>query len=169
MTEANAPLTGPEYLFYHLEREGHDLRLHDLLALVVSRQWRARVHGRELARMKALDAALWAARPESFLPHALADGARDDLQPILLSAEDGPAPKDQARRDVFVSLHGADLPQDVAGFQRIILFFEAGNAEALAAARAQFRRARDQGRRTRYFRENETGKWEEQGAKPQAG
>lgn len=169
MTDAKAPVTGPEYWFYHLERDGHDLRLHDLLALVVSRHWRCRVHGPDLARMKALDAALWTMRPEGFLPHGLADGVNDTLQPILLTAVDGPAPEDQGVREVFVSLFGADPPSDTGSFQRIILLFEGHDEQALAAARRQFRRAREHGHPTRYFRENEAGKWEEQKAGSGAG
>lgn len=153
---------GPEIWFYHLERPGHDARLSELLERALARGWSSLVLSPEPERLRALDQSLWTAKPESFLPHALAGASGDASQPILLAGSAEPPATDDRARALLVLVHGAAAPADIGGFERVIVLFEQSEAPALAAARMLYKTAKAGGAVTRYFREDSAGKWAEQ-------
>ena len=104
------------------------------------------------AQLTLLDASLWAWKPESFLPHVIADGADDAGQPILLSrlteAPNG------ARNIALVDGEWRDQALD---FDRAFHFFD---VETLEAARAAWRALNDrEGVERRYWAQDDDGKW----------
>ena len=76
--------------FYHLTRTRLDQALPRLLGRVLSSGGRAFVLCGEAERATVLDAALWTAPEPDWLPHGLAGGADDALQPILIGTMDAP-------------------------------------------------------------------------------
>ena len=104
------------------------------------------------AQLAMLDSALWAWKPESFLPHAIADGADDAGQPILLS--ETPDAPNGARNIALVD--GAWRDQALE-FDRAFHFFD---GETVEAARAAWRALNDRdGVERRYWAQDDDGKW----------
>ena len=76
----------PEIAFYHLTRKSVEETLPTLLERSLARGWRVVVQAASAKRVKALDAHLWAYRPESFLPH----GTKADAAPEIKFIPAGP-------------------------------------------------------------------------------
>lgn len=76
-----------EVLFYHLENQPLERVIPVLLEKTLERGWRAVVETSSRERAEALDTALWTYRDESFLPHGVAGGPTDALQPVLITTE----------------------------------------------------------------------------------
>lgn len=146
-----------ELWFYHLERSELDQALPPLLEKCLQRGWRAIVRGTLEERLEALDATLWTHREESFLPHAR-EGASDPArQPILLTTGDG---NPNGAKALFL-VDGA-APGDLSGYERACLLFDGRDEGALAAARSQWKQAKDAGIAASYWQEKAKGKWEKQ-------
>ena len=139
-------------LFYHLTRSGLEDTLAMLLDKSLDRGWRVAVRGRDAARLAALDQALWLR--EGFLPHGLAGGPHDALQPVLLTtgaADNGAA--------CLMALDGADVSAPEAqGLERVGILFDGNDQGAVAVARDQWRALTGAGVAAQYWSE-ETGRW----------
>lgn len=148
-----------ELWFYHLERSELERALPPLLEKCVQRGWRALVRGGSVARLEALDAALWTWRDDSFLPHAIdgAPGMEAARQPILLSA--GPGNPNTAQ--ALFLIDGAE-PGDISAFERACLVFDGRDEAGVALARQRWKDAKEAGVSASYWRESATGKWEKQ-------
>lgn len=140
--------------FYHLTRSTLEQALPKLLAKVLSLPGRAVVLGGSVACLPTIDVALWQA--EEWLPHNAPGGGDAALQPIWLTAEDGPAPN--AARHLFL-VRGADSAH-LAGFDRAFDLFDGGDDGAVEAARSRFREARAAGHNLAYWQQGATGGWE---------
>ena len=70
------------------------------------------IHTEDAASAQQMDQLLWQFRAQSFLPHGLADGERDD--PIVIGCADNPG--DHA--DVLINL-ALRVPDFVGRFQRV--------------------------------------------------
>lgn len=89
-----------------------------------------------------LDALLWTFDPASFVPHALAGGADQADEPILISQE----PANLNHASVLIMTKPPASPQAVPpGFQRVIVLIPLEDGPDLRACRDCFRQARDQG------------------------
>ncbi len=104
------------------------------------------------AQQVRIDAALWSARPDSFLPHARAGTDDDAVQPILISAT-----ADAANAARNVALADGAWRDEALGFDRVFHFFD---AESVDVARAAWRglNSREDVER-RYWVQDEAGKW----------
>ena len=103
-------------------------------------------------QLRLLDAALWAWKPEAFLPHAIADGTDDAAQPILLS--DRTEPANGARHIALIDGNWRDAALD---FERAFHFFD---GETVEAARAAWRGLTGrEGVERRYWAQDDDGKW----------
>jgi DNA polymerase-3 subunit chi len=71
-------------MFYHLTQRPLADTLRMLVEKSLANGWRVTVRGTDRAGLEALDAALWLGPEDSFLPHGMAGGAQDALQPVLL-------------------------------------------------------------------------------------
>jgi DNA polymerase III subunit chi len=146
-----------EIWFYHLERSSVEETLPPLLEKCVERGWRALVRTSDPDRLNHLDNYLWTYRPNAWLPHGKASGQGDidGRQPILLEDVAG------TRHDQFPAvfcLDGADW-SGVENVSRIFVIFDGRDDDALARARADWRRAKDSGFAPAYWRQSEDGKW----------
>lgn len=139
-------------LFYHLTRSGLEDTLAMLLGKSLERGWRVAVRGRDAGRLAALDQALWLR--EGFLPHGLAGGPHDALQPVLLTT--GGATNDAA---CLMALDGADVsPPEAQALDRVCILFDGNDEGAVAQARDQWRALTGAGVAAQYWSE-ETGRW----------
>ena len=105
----------------------------------------------------ALDRLLWSYTPESFLPHAQAGSNDDAAQPILI-ADDIPetAPANAARNVAIVDGRWRDL---TLSFDRAFHIFD---DEAIREARLAWKALADRdGVERRYWKQNESGRWEQ--------
>jgi DNA polymerase-3 subunit chi len=144
-----------EIHFYHLQRQELEEVLPTLLARSRERGWRALVKLASPERLAALDDRLWSHPEDSFLPHG-AEGAGDEAdQPVLLTVSDG-NPNGAA---ILFLLEGAAWPADVAGFERVALLLDGRDEEAVAAARADWRRCKAAGHPVTYWAQDDGGRW----------
>ena len=152
-----------EALFYHLERKSLDDVLPGLLERTRERDWRAVVRIGSAERMAALDAHLWTYSEQTFLAHGTGEDGHASRQPIYLTTED-----ENPNRAQVLFLVGGAVPADwnnpaLTEFQRIVLLFDGRDPEALDAARAAWRNAKEATHDVTYWKESPSGKWEKQG------
>ncbi|MGB1035285.1 MAG: DNA polymerase III subunit chi, partial [Primorskyibacter sp.] len=72
-------------MFYHLVQRSVDRALTELVARSMDRGWRVAIRGTRADHLDWLDKKLWLGPDETFLPHGLAGGPHDALQPVLLT------------------------------------------------------------------------------------
>lgn len=118
--------------------------------------WRIAVRGQDKDRMNWLDDCLWQGSDESFLPHGLAGGPHDDLQPILLVADQAMTNRPQC----LMSVDGAEVSAaEVKALERVCILFDGNDGAAVQAAREQWKALTADGCAAQYWSE-ETGRWE---------
>lgn len=143
-------------MFYHLTRRPLEQALPQLLEASLGRGWKVIVRGTERGRLEWLDERLWQGAEGSFLPHGLAGGAHDALQPVLLT--DGADVPNGA--ECLMCIDGADLSAaEVVRFERACVVFNGHEEDALAHARVQWKALSDAGAAAEYWSE-ESGRWE---------
>ena len=105
----------------------------------------------------ALDRLLWSYAPESFLPHAQAGSSDDAAQPILIAQEiTEAAPANAARNVAVVDGRWRDL---ILTFDRAFHIFD---DEAIREARLAWKALADrEGVERRYWKQNDSGRWEQ--------
>jgi DNA polymerase-3 subunit chi len=145
-----------EILFYHLQNQPLEAVLPTLLQKTLERGWRAVVQVTTEERLSALDDHLWTFTEESFLPHGTDREAHAANQPVLITLSDGNANGASIR---FLA-EGADLPPDIAAYQRIAILFDGTDVEALAVARDQWRKVKEEGHEATYWQQDERGRWQ---------
>jgi DNA polymerase III subunit chi len=145
-----------EVFFYHLQGQSLEQALPQLLERTLQRGWKAVVRASSAERLKALDDHLWTFRDESFLPHGMQDDAQAGSFPIVLAL--GDARLNDA--EVCFSVDGAQLPAS-EGWTRVVLIFDGGDAEALDAARLQWKDVKARGLNATYWQQSSDGRWEQ--------
>jgi DNA polymerase-3 subunit chi len=154
------PMT--EIWFYHLQRRSLDDVLPGLLERALQRGWRAVVQGASEERVAALDEHLWTYSDESFLPHGSAREGDPEMQPIFLTV----GPENPNRATVRFLIEGAEVAPILErndGYERLMLLFDGNDADALAAARAQWAELKGCGHVLSYWQQTEDGRWEKRG------
>jgi DNA polymerase-3 subunit chi len=151
-----------ETLFYHLERRTMEDVLPGLLERTRERNFRALLRVGSAERMETLDAHLWTYSEQTFLAHGTAAEGYPSHQPIYLTTEE-----ENPNGAEVLFLVGGALPADwtapaLGAFARIVLLFEGRDPEALEAARAAWRNAKEAGHDITYWKESPSGKWEKQ-------
>ncbi|MBW4708093.1 DNA polymerase III subunit chi [Roseobacter sp. YSTF-M11] len=143
-------------LFYHLTRRPMEETLTMLLGKATAAGMRVVVRGADPGRLAWLDEKLWQGAEDGFLPHGLAGGAHDTLQPVLLTTE-GEA-VNGAR--CLMTVDGAPVTaEDVAAMDRVCVLFDGNDAMALDQARSQWKALKDAGASAQYWSED-SGRWE---------
>lgn len=142
--------------FYHLTQRPLEAALPMLIERALAAGWRVAVRGTDAARMEWLDARLWTGPDEQFIPHGLAGGPHDELQPVLLTTgRDSPN-----RAACLMAVDGAEVSVDeTSGYERICILFDGADETALARARAQWKALTDAGVAAQYWSEA-SGRWE---------
>ena len=145
-----------EVFFYHLQQQPLEAVLPRLLDKSRERGWRALVRVGSEERLAALDDHLWTFADESFLPHGTDREAHAADQPILITL--GAANPNGA----FIRFlaEGADLPEDIAAYQRLAILFDGTDVQALAIARDQWRAVKEGGHDATYWQQDERGRWQ---------
>ena len=144
-----------ELWFYHLERAAVEDALPELLTRLLDRGGRAVVTSPDETRLETLDARLWTWREDSFLPHGRDSEPHAPRQPVLLSD----APRNVNGASMLFCLDGAD-PEDLAGWERVVVMFEDADQAALAKARALWSSAKQDSVPVSYWRQSPEGRWE---------
>ncbi|MBV9286267.1 MAG: DNA polymerase III subunit chi [Hyphomicrobiales bacterium] len=145
-----------EFRFHHLERRRVDEALPDLLERAYEEGRRVVVRAASEEMAAALNGRLWTYDDASFLPHGGAGDGDPGDQPIFLTAEPG-NPNGAA---LLVRLSGAAASGKDDGFDTVVLLFDGRDEEALAEARREWKRLKDEGRTVSYWRQGEDGGWE---------
>ncbi len=148
-----------EVLFYHLQEQPLEKVLPNLLERSLERGWRAVVQASSEDRVDALDAHLWTFSDDSFLPHGTDREASAAEQPILLTANE----HNLNGASVRFLIDGAPIPADAGSYQRLVLLFDGGDPEAVAAARERWTAAKAQGFEVTYWQPDERGRWQRKG------
>ena len=149
-------------LFYHLTRSPAGRLVPLLLGKSLQAGWRVELRGADPARMARLDDELWLA--EGFLPHGMAGGPHDALQPVLLTvAGQGPGQgpgHGGAAAQCLIALDGAAVtPEECATAERVCIVFDGNDPLALERARDQWRTLAGAGISAEYWSEA-GGRWE---------
>jgi len=144
-----------EVLFYHLEKRPLEAVLPVLLEKCLERGWRSVVQVGSEQRCRALDSHLWTWREESFLPHAMAGEDSPEGQPVWLTEGDD----DPIAAEVRFLVDGSG-GADLSGYRRAVFIFDGNDAEALAKARQDWKRAKEAGHDVTYWQQSDAGAWE---------
>ena len=145
-----------QVFFYHLTRSTLETTLPMLLTKSLQAGWHVVVRGRDKGRLEWLDQTLWKGNEEAFLPHGIAGGAHDALQPILLTTEANVPNNAQC----LMSVDGAEVEEgELAGFERVCVLFDGNDPDALDHAREQWKSLTKSGAVAQYWSEA-GGRWE---------
>ena len=145
-----------EHRFHQLERRRVDQALADLLERALEEGRRAVVRASSQEMIDALNDRLWTYDDASFLPHGAEGDGEEDSHPVFLTT--GAANPNGAT--LLVLLSGAATSADDEAFNEIVLLFDGSHHEAVAEARAEWKRLKDEGRALSYWREADDGGWE---------
>ena len=142
-------------LFYHVTQSPVEGVVETLLTRALAQGWRVELRGVSPERMDWLDQKLWLGPEEDFLPHGLAGGPHDALQPVLLT----PSPRPEGRQAVM-TLAGAEVtPAEVAAAERVWILFDGRDETAVARARDQGKERTGAGTAAQEGSE-ESGRWQ---------
>ena len=142
--------------FYHLTRGRIEQVLPRLMVKILEAGHRAIVRGRNAQALRLIDDKLWTEIPESFLPHALMPCENAQSQPIILT--EGSDVPNGAKVCVLLD---PQLPEDAAQFSRILLLFDGQDSQALAEARATWKKIKQvEGLTASYWTQGEKGGWQ---------
>ena len=152
-----------EAYFYHLTRAPREQTLPVLLTRALGAGWRVAVRARDTARLEWLDDKLWLGPEDDFLPHGLAGGEHDAIQPVLLTT--GAAANDPA---CVMTIDGAEISAgEVQALERVCILFDGNDESAVQAARVQWKTLTGAGCGAKYWSE-ETGRWQMKAESPAA-
>ncbi|SLN43396.1 DNA polymerase III subunit chi [Falsiruegeria litorea R37] len=142
--------------FYHLTRNPLEMTLPILLGKARQAGWKIAVRGGDPGRLEWLDEKLWLGPDDGFLPHGLAGGAHDALQPVLLTTQ-AEAPNGAT---CVMAVDGAQVAaEEVEALDRVCILFDGTDPEAVQHARGQWKALTDEGCKAQYWSE-ESGRWE---------
>jgi DNA polymerase III subunit chi len=147
-----------EIVFYQLKGQSLEQVLPPLIQKSLERGWRVAVQAASDERVEALDAHLWTWRDDVFLPHGTWREAEAAAQPVLLTVHET-NPNCAAVRFL---VEGADVPDDAAAYQRLVLLFDGEDPDALETARTRWRKAKEQGFEVTYWLTDQNGRWQRQ-------
>jgi DNA polymerase-3 subunit chi len=148
-----------EVWFYQLQRRRLEQVLPNLVERVLQRGWRAVLQAATPERLAAIDDLLWTHAEDSFLPHGAAKDGDPEMQPIWLTLG-GENPNDAQARFLLEGV--AATPFVDQGYQRLMILFDGRDAEALAAAREQWKKLRQINAQLAYWAETDEGGWRKQ-------
>jgi DNA polymerase III subunit chi len=146
-----------EVRFHHLDRRRVDQALPRLLERALEEGRRVVVRASSDEMVAALNERLWTYDDASFLPHGAAGDGDPMTQPIFLTSE----AENPNGATMLVRLSGVEAAEADEAFDVAILMFDGRDEAALAHARGEWRRLKDQGRTVSYWRESDEGDWEQ--------
>jgi len=148
-----------EVRFHHLERRRIDQALPALLERAYQEGRRVVVRAPSREMVAALNDRLWTHDDASFLPHGAAGDGDPMSQPIFLTEK----VENPNAATLLVLLAGAETGPGDQAFDPVVRLFDGRDPDALAEARGEWKRLKDEGLTLSYWRENEAGGWERAG------
>lgn len=145
-----------EVTFYHLTETSLGDALPGLVEKSIARGWQVTVQARDEDACDELDALLWAYDPVSFLPHGRDGDEPEAAHPVFVTATSQNPNSSQMR---FI-VNGADVPADLAPFERVALMFDGAKEDVVAKARADWKMLKAAGHNLAYWKQSAEGKWE---------
>lgn len=139
--------------FYHLTESPLEVTVPMLIGKARQAGWRVLVRGTDPVTLARLDDMLWKDPEDGFLPHGLAGGPHDALQPVLLGdvGSDG--------FDCVISIGGADVTAaEVVRLERLCILFDGDDGASLGHARGQWKALTDAGCPAQYWAQD-GGRW----------
>jgi DNA polymerase-3 subunit chi len=150
-----------EVRFYHLQHRKPEEALPSILEEALERKLRVVVEAPVQEWIEALDERLWTYADASFLPHSAARDGQSDKQPVFLTTNGDENPNSARLRILLGGARAISiLAAQPAVYEKIIILFDGADAEARAAARAQWTELKSAGYTISYWREGDTGAWE---------
>ena len=147
----------PEVWFYHLEKQPLDHVLPRIVAKAIERGLSLVIETTSQDHITKISDTLWAAEDVAFLPHGFEGDGQRELQPVWLTrGADNP---NESKMRIYT--HGA-IPTDISMLSRAMLMFDGNDPQALDAARAEWKRHKADGHSVSYWRQDESGKWQDQ-------
>ncbi len=144
-----------EAYFYHLTESTAEVALGVLIERARGAGWRVEVRVPDAAIRETLDVALWAG-DDRFLPHGIAGGDHDALQPVLLCVAGQRAANGAT---CLMSVGGAGVTADeIRALDRACVLFDGQDTDAVAAARRQWKEVTDAGIGAQYWAQVD-GRW----------
>ncbi|MDX9689683.1 MAG: DNA polymerase III subunit chi [Alphaproteobacteria bacterium] len=144
----------PEVRFYHLIRTGLEQALPELLEKAYGRGLRAVVRAERREELVRLSEALWAHRPESFLPHGVNGQDVREGQPIWLTEG-----MDEKEGDDVLFLVNVPDNKSIDSYDLICEVFDGTQQTCVARARQRWTLYKEQGFALTYWQQGESG-WE---------
>ena len=139
--------------FYQLAGVGAESVIASLAGKLLAEEQRLLIVAEDEALLARLDRQLWDQGETSFLPHALAGGADDSRQPILLSATvDAP----NLARNLLIA--DGEWREAALGFYRAFYLFDSASIEG---ARLAWKMLAGREGVERHYWANENGRWVE--------
>ncbi len=144
--------------FYHLLHTRLEAALPRLLSKALDQGMRAVVMAGSAERVKVLDGALWTFDQNSFLPHGTAREGRPEAQPVYITATE----ENPNGATLLILTDGVDHGF-MGAFERCLDMFDGNDEQAVAAARARWKRLADDGHDLTYWQQSDQGIWEKKG------
>ena len=145
-----------EIRFHHLQRRRIDQALPALLVRAYGEGRRVVVRSPLRELVEALNERLWTFDDASFLPHGASGDGDPMSQPIYLTT----LMENPNAATMLVLLAGSETDKRDQAFDTIVRLFDGRDEEAVAEARREWKRLKDEGRSISYWRESEDGGWE---------
>jgi len=140
--------------FYHLLATPLERALPKLLERARTQGHRVVVRAGSPERVESLSAALWTYEEAAFLPHGSVRDGHAAAQPIWLTHGD----ENPNGASILVLVDGVEA-EDLHSYSRCADLFDGSDADAVAAARGRWRRAREAGHTLTYWQQTPSG-WE---------
>lgn len=142
-------------LFYHLTHSALEETLPLLLGKSLEAGFQVDVRGSDPGRLGWLDQKLWLGPEESFLPHGLAGGPHDALQPVLLTS----AETARSTTACVMAIDGAKVaPSEPEALERVCILFDGHNEASVNIARQQWKTLTGAGCVAEYWAQD-GGRW----------
>lgn len=145
-----------EVFFYHLTESTLDEALPTLVEKSLGRGWRAVIQSGGEGKRDELDAHLWSYRSDSFLPHGRDGDARPADQPVFLTV----SPDNPNGAQIRFLVDGARPPDNLAGYDRVVLMFDGLDEQALHEARGHWKALKAENHDLAYYKQKPDGGWE---------
>ena len=144
-----------EVRFHRLERRRIDQALPALLERAHQEGRRVVVRAPSREMVQALNDRLWTYDDEKFLPHGAAGDGDPMSQPIFLTDK----VENPNAAAMLILLAGAETHPGDQAFDPVVRLFDGRDPDAIAEARSEWKRLKDEGRDLSYWREDEEGGW----------
>ena len=141
-------------VFYHLIHAGLEDTLRMILTRAVAQGWRVFLRGTDAAALVRLDEKLWLGPEDGFLPHGLAGGAHDALQPVLL----GQGAIGNAAQGLLLVDGASVAVTEALPLERVWVLFDGADVAQVQGARSLWTRLTVAGMAAQYW-SDEGGAW----------